>query len=211
MTPNRHDIWSGPIIGYGDASSMSAGGRFEHPGNFEYDPQAENAKRASKGKSPKNRSPITKQHSRANSSAAGEHKTAKTKSCYRAKINILEQQLAKAARDKTMRADAAKRLRYLQTCLMRLTLALSTHTGDAEEYLNLVANFPFDEGYAIIHEAGCVIVKSDSSKHLCLKAVASESKLTLGLSGGKNYWIHRVEATCCDEYIGRTWHIIDLW
>lgn len=185
MTPNRHDIWSGPIIGYGDASSMSAGGRFEHPGNFEYDPQAENAKRASKGKSPKNRSPITKQHSRANSSAAGEHKTAKTKSCYRTKINILEQQLAKAARDKTMRADAAKRLRYLQTCLMRLTLALSTHTGDAEEYLNLVANFPFDEGYAIIHEAGCVIVKSDSSKHLCLKAVASESKLTLGLSGGK--------------------------
>lgn len=127
------------------------------------------------------------------------------------KINILEQKLAKATRDKTLRADAAKRLRYLQTCLMRLTLALSTHAGDAEEYLNLVANFPFDEGYAIIQEAGCVIAKSDSSKHLCLKAVASESKLTLGLSGGKSYWIHRVEATCCDEYIGRTWHITDLW
>ncbi len=108
MTPNRHDIWSGPIIGYGDASSMSAGGRFEHPGNFEYDPQAENAKRASKGKSPKNRSPITKQHSRANSSAAGEHKTAKTKSCYRTKINILEQQLPPAR----LSDDDSARRRY---------------------------------------------------------------------------------------------------
>jgi len=149
MTPNRHDIWSGPIIGYGDASSMSAGGRFEHPGNFEYDPQAENAKRAAKGKGPKSRSSITKQRSHANSSAAGERKTAKTKSRYQTKINILEQQLAKATRDKTLRADAAKRLRYLQTCLMRLTLALSTHAGDAEEYLSLVANFPFDEGYEL--------------------------------------------------------------
>lgn len=110
-----------------------------------------------------------------------------------------------------MGADAAKRLRYLQTCLMRLTLALSTHTGDAEEYLSLMADFPFDEGYAIIREAECVIAKSDSSKHLCLKAVASGSKPTLGPSGGKSYWVHRVESICCNEYMGGTWHIIDLW
>lgn len=187
VTPNRHDIWSGPIVGYENASSMSAGERFEHPGNFEYDPQAENAKRAPKGKGPKNRSPITKQRSHANSSAAGERKTAKTKRRYQTKMNILEQQLAKAARDKIMRAGATKRLRYLQTYLMRLTLALSTHTGDAEEYLSLMTDFPFDESYAIIREAECVIAKSDSSKHLCLKAIASGSKLTLGPSGGKSY------------------------
>ena len=169
MTPNRRDIWSVPIIGYGNASSMSAGGRFEHPGNFEYDPQAENAKRAPKGKGPKNRSSVTKQRSHANSSAAGERKTAKTRRRYQTKINILEQQLVKAAGDKIMRAGAAKRLRYLQTYLMRLTPALSTHTGDAEEYLSLMADFPFDEGYANIREADCVIAKRDSSKHLALK------------------------------------------
>lgn len=110
MTPNRHGIWSGPIIGYGDTSSMSAGGRFEYLGNFEHDPQAENAKKGSEGQRTQEQKFHNQATPHANSSATGERKTARTKRRYRTEINILEQQLAKAARDKTMRADAAKRL-----------------------------------------------------------------------------------------------------
>lgn len=46
----KHDIWRGPIIGYGDVSGASSHAQFDRPGAFEYNPKAEAAKKAAKKK-----------------------------------------------------------------------------------------------------------------------------------------------------------------
>lgn len=119
--------------------------------------------------------------------------------------------MAHAEREKIQRAEAARRLRYMQTCLMRLMMSLSSYVGEADGYLDTVEAFPFDEGYDVHREERSVIVKNEMSKHLYLKAEYEDEKLSLGLYGGKTYKIHFVEAERCSEYVGVTWHIKDLW
>lgn len=48
MATKRHDIWSGPIIGYGNASGMSAGGKFKRPDDVDFSPKAEAKKSATR-------------------------------------------------------------------------------------------------------------------------------------------------------------------
>lgn len=208
MIAKRHDIWSGPIIGYGNASGLSAGGKFKRPDDVDFNPKAE--ARKSTARKP-NAAPNKNAGSKANTKRKPKRKNLRPNASVLNRLNIAEQKLARAEKDKRERAEAAKRLRYLQSCLMRLGLLLATYVGDADGYLDIVEAFPFEDGYSVVREAESVIVKNDASKNLHLKALASDDHLTLGLHGGKNYKVHAIEARCSAEYIGRTWRIENLW
>ena len=39
MAQRKFDIWQGPIIGYGDATGLSAGGKFKRPDDVEIPPR----------------------------------------------------------------------------------------------------------------------------------------------------------------------------
>lgn len=129
----------------------------------------------------------------------------------RQKLKEARDQLAKAEREKRKRAESSARLRYLQTCLMRLGLMLSSYVGEAEDFLDVVATYPFDDGYIITRQQGNIAVKNEASKTLRLEAAVSEKHLFLTLYGGKSYRLHVIEARCGMEYVGTTWRIENLW
>ena len=207
MTPKKHDIWQGPIIGYGDATRISAGGKFKRPDDVEI----------SQRQIPKKRSPHPRSEYKKPSLPNNAKKTPNRKRTKQGEsgpwleLKQAKERLAKVERDKEKRLEASARLRYMQSCLMRLGLTLTTFVGDADDYLESVAAFPFDEGYDVTRQEGRVTVKNVKSKALRLEAYACEGRMSLSLYGGKKYKLHTIEALRSDEYIGATWRVIDLW
>lgn len=99
----------------------------------------------------------------------------------------------------------------MQSCLMRLGLVLATFVGDADEFLDTVAAFPFDEGYVVSRQDGSVTVKNEKSKALRLEAHCGDNQMSLSLYGGKTYKLHTIEVLRSEEYVGTTWRVIDIW
>lgn len=200
----KHDIWRGPIIGYGDASGVSSYAQFDCPGDFEYNPKAEAARKVAKEKYERATTRKAARKSELERAISAKNRAVGA-------LKTVEAKLAHAEREKLQEVEAAKRLRYMQTCLMRLMLSLSSYVGETDGYLNMVEAFPYDEGYDVCREKRSVIVKNEMSRHLYLKVEYKDEKLSLGLYGGKTYKIHFVKTERCSEYVGITWHIKDLW
>lgn len=129
----------------------------------------------------------------------------------REQLKIARDQLAKAKRDKEKRAETSARLRYMQTCLMRLSLVLTTFVGDADDFFDVFAAYPFDNDCIVTRQEDRITAKNAKSKTLRLEASFADDRMVLALYGGKNFRLHSVEAQRSDEYAGVTWRVIDLW
>lgn len=213
MAQRKFDIWQGPIIGYGDATGLSAGGKFKRPDDVEIPPRP---KRKNK---PADYEPgYRRQYSASYKKEANHRPTRQEKrnpwhelKVAREQLKIARDQLAKAKRDKEKRTETSARLRYMQTCLMRLSLVLTTFVGDADDFFDVFAAYPFDNDCIVTRQEDRVTAKNAKSKTLRLEASFADDRMVLALYGGKNFRLHSVEAQRSDEYAGVTWRVIDLW
>lgn len=226
MTPKHHDFWSGPVIGYGDVSGFCAGGQFERPGDFNYNPKVEAAKKAAAQKAAKQSRIVTNKYvpldkvfpnevkdgAKHGTGKGGKRaKTKKQNGSLRDRLNVAEQKLARAEREKAEKGRANVRLRYLQTCMMRLTLSLSAYVGEAAGFFDLVAVYPFEEEYVVTRDDDHVEAREAAGKHIYLKASIADDVITLGIYAERGYMVHGAKARCSADYVGKTWHIEDLW
>ena len=220
MAQRKFDIWQGPIIGYGDATGLSAGGKFKRPDDVEIPPRPKR-KNEPAGYDPEYRRPYS-----ANDKIGANHRPVRQEKrnpwqelknakaqlrVAREQLKIARDQLAKAKRDKEKRTETSARLRYMQTCLMRLSLVLTTFVGDADDFFDVFVAYPFDDGCIVTREEDRVTAKNAKSKTLRLEASIADDRMVLALYGGKNFRLHSVEAQRSDEYAGVTWRVIDLW
>ena len=207
MTPRKFDIWQGPIIGYGDATGLSAGGKFRRPDDVEL-PYKKKCKKDTSGYTAERNTSI--QPKKRKSVPNRKQDKQVVRSPWQ-ELKEANERLAKAERDKKKRIESSARLRYMQSCLMRLGLMLAAFVGDADDFLDTVAAFPFDEGYVVARRDGWVTVKNEKSRTLRLEACCIGNQMSLSLYGGKSYKLHTIEALCSNEYVGTTWRVIDIW
>lgn len=213
MAQRKFDIWQGPIIGYGDATGLSAGGKFRRPDDVEIPPRPKR-KNESADYEPGYRRPYS-----ASDKKGANHRPARQEKrnpwqelkVAREQLKITRDQLAKAKRDKEKRTETSARLRYMQTCLMRLSLVLTTFVGDADDFFDVFAAYPFDNDCIVTRQEDRIMAKNAKSKTHRLEASFADDRMVLALYGGKNFRLHSVEAQRSDEYAGVTWRVIDLW
>lgn len=213
MAQRQFDIWQGPIIGYGDATGLSAGGKFKRPDDVEI-PQ-----RPKRKNEPVDYEPGYRRQYSASYKKGANHRPVRQEKrnpwhelkVAREQLKIARDQLAKAKRDKEKRAETSARLRYMQTCLMRLSLVLTTFVGDTDDFFDAFTAYPFDNDCIVTRQEDRVTAKNAKSKTLRLEASFADDRMVLALYGGKNFRLHSVEAQRSDEYAGVTWRVIDLW
>ena len=213
MAQRKFDIWQGPIIGYGDATGLSAGGKFKRPDDVEIPP------RPKRKNEPADYEPGYRRQYSASYKKGANHRPVRQEKrnpwhelkVAREQLKIARDQLAKAKRDKEKRTETSARLRYMQTCLMRLSLVLTTFIGDADDFFDVFAAYPFDNDCIVTRQEDRVTAKNAKSKTLRLEASFADDRMVLALYGGKNFRLHCVEAQRSDEYAGVTWRVIDLW
>lgn len=220
MAQRKFDIWQGPIIGYGDATGLSAGGKFKRPDDVEIPPRprhkTESSDYGSEYRRPYSandkKGPSHRPIKQVKRNPWQELKDVKSQlKVAREQLKIARDQLAKAKRDKEKRTETSARLRYMQTCLMRLSLVLTTFVGDADDFFDVFAAYPFNDDCIVARQEDRVTAKNAKSKTLRLEASFADDRMVLALYGGKNFRLHSVEAQRSDEYAGVTWRVIDLW
>ena len=165
MAQRKFDIWQGPIIGYGDATGLSAGGKFKRPDDVEIPP------RPKRKNEPADYGPGYRRQYSASYKKGANHRPVRQEKrnpwhelkVAREQLKIARDQLAKAKRDKEKRAETSARLRYMQTCLMRLSLVLTTFVGDADDFFDVFAAYPFDNDCIVTRQEDRVTAKNAKS------------------------------------------------